>query len=173
MSPVIRLATPADISVVTRIYGHAVEHGTASFEYEPPNEAEMARRMQVVIDRGLPYFVAVADGSVTGFAYAGLYHTRLGYRFTLEDSIYIAPDMHRRGIGRALLTALIGAAEARGFRQMIAIIGDSEHEASIALHAALGFAYVGTFRSVGFKFGRWLDSVLMQRALGKGSAAQP
>lgn len=173
MSLAIRSATPADIPAITRIYAHAVAHGTASFEYEPPGEAEMARRMEALVGKNLPYFVAEADGTVAGYAYAGLYHGRPGYRFTLEDSVYIAPDMHRRGIGRALLTTLIETAEARGFRQMIAVIGDSEHAASITLHAALGFAYVGTLRNVGFKFGRWLDSVLMQRPLGKGSTTAP
>jgi phosphinothricin acetyltransferase len=173
MNVAIRPARQADIPAIARIYAHAVMHGTASFEYEPPNEAEMARRMQLVTEKGLPYFAAELDGSLAGYAYAGLYHARPGYRFTLEDSIYIAPDRHRRGIGRALLAALIEAAEARGYRQMIAIIGDSEHAASIALHAALGFAYIGTLPNVGFKFGRWLDSVLMQRPLGKGSMTNP
>jgi L-amino acid N-acyltransferase YncA len=173
MSPSIRPAINADISAITRIYADAVTHGTASFEYEPPGEAEMTRRMQALIDKDLPYFVAVAGGSVAGYAYAGLYHGRPGYRFTLEDSVYIAPDMQRQGIGRALLAALIEAAEARGFRQMISVIGDSEHVASIALHARAGFYYVGTFPNVGFKFGRWLDTVLMQRPLGAGSTAPP
>ncbi len=169
----IRPATLTDIPAITRIYGHAVAHGTASFEYEPPSEAEMARRMQALAERDFPYFVAEVDGVLAGYAYAGPYHARPGYRFTLEDSVYIAPDMQRRGAGRALLAAVIEAAEARGCRQLIAIVGDSEHAASIALHAALGFYYVGTLANVGFKFGRWLDSVLMQRALGKGSLDPP
>lgn len=169
----IRPVTNAHIPAITRIYAHAVEHGTASFELTPPNENEMARRMQVLTDKGFPYLAAELDGVLAGYAYAGPYHGRPGYRFTLEDSVYLAPDMHRRGIGRALLTTLLEAAEAHGFRQMIAVIGDSEHAASIALHAALGFQYVGTIRNVGFKFGRWLDSVLMQRPLGKGSTAEP
>ena len=173
MSLAIRPATPADIPTIRRIYADAVERGTASFEYEPPSEAEMTRRMQALLDKGLPYFVAELGGVLDGYAYAGLYHGRPGYRFTLEDSVYIAPDMHRRGIGRALLAALIETAEGRGFRQMVAIIGDSEHTASIALHAALGFQHVGTLKNVGFKFGRWLDSVLMQRALGKGATTNP
>jgi L-amino acid N-acyltransferase YncA len=169
----IRPATPADIPAIARIYAHAVTTGTASFELTPPDEAEMARRMQVVIDKGLPYFAAELDGAFAGYAYAGAYHARPGYRFTLEDSIYVAPTMQRRGIGRALLAALIEAGTVGGYRQMIAVIGDSEHAASIALHAALGFQYVGTLAKVGFKFGRWLDSVLMQRPLGPGSATLP
>jgi L-amino acid N-acyltransferase YncA len=169
----IRPATPADIPAIARIYAHAVTTGTASFELTPPDEAEMARRMQAVIDKGLPYFAAELDGAFAGYAYAGAYHARPGYRFTLEDSIYIAPTMQRRGIGRALLAALIEAGTVGGYRQMIAVIGDSEHAASIALHAALGFQYVGTLAKVGFKFGRWLDSVLMQRPLGPGSATLP
>jgi len=173
MSLSIRPATNADIPAITRIYTDAVEHGTASFELTPPNETEMARRMQELTDNGFPYLAADVDGTLAGYAYAGPYRARPAYRFTVENSVYIAPHSHRRGIGRALLKALIEAATARGYCQMIAIIGDSEHAASIALHAALGFAYVGTFRNVGFKHGRWLDSVLMQRTLGKGSTADP
>jgi L-amino acid N-acyltransferase YncA len=173
MSAVIRPAQPADIPAITRIYGHAVAHGTASFEYEPPSEAEMARRMEALLGKSFPYFAAEVDGALAGYAYAGPYHARTGYRFTLETSIYIAPDMQRRGLGRALLAALIEAGEARGARQMIAVIGDSEHAASIALHAAHGFRYVGTLANVGFKFGRWLDSVLMQRPLLTGSTTAP
>ena len=173
MSLAIRPATPADIAAITRIYTHAVERGTASFELTPPDEAEMQRRMQDLLAGGFPYIVAEADGAPAGYAYAALYRTRPAYRFTLEDSIYIAPDRQGRGVGRALLTALIEASTVRGFRQMIAVIGDSEQAASIALHAALGFAYVGTLPNTGFKFGRWLDTVLMQRALGFGSMVAP
>jgi phosphinothricin acetyltransferase len=173
MSLVIRPAGLADIPAITRIYAHAVNHGTASFELDPPDEAEMTARMQAILDGKFPYLVAEADTAVAGYAYASLYRTRPGYRFTVEDSVYVAPDRQGRGIGRALLSALIKASEARGFRQMIAVIGDSEHAASIALHAAFGFYYVGTFPNVGFKFGRWLDSVLMQRALGPGATTLP
>ncbi len=173
MSPSIRPAALTDIPAITRIYAHAVAQGTASFEYQPPDEAEMTRRMQALLAKDLPYFVAELDGAVAGYAYAGPYHGRPGYRFTLEDSVYIAPESQRRGIGRVLLAALIEAAEAQGFRQMIGVIGDSGNTASIALHAALGFQYVGTFKNVGFKFGRWLDSVLMQRPLGPGASAVP
>jgi L-amino acid N-acyltransferase YncA len=169
----IRPATSADIPAIARIYAHAVEHGTASFELTPPDAAEMAQRMQALLAGDFPYLVAEENGSVLGYAYAALYRARPAYRFTLEDSVYIAPDRQGRGIGRALLAALIEASTARGFRQMIAVIGDSEQAASIALHAALGFAYVGTLPNVGFKFGRWLDTVLMQRALGPGSATSP
>ncbi len=173
MSPVIRPAALTDIPAITRIYAHAVETGTASFELTPPDEAEMTRRMSKLLDGGFPYLVAEADGTVVGYAYAGLYRERPAYRFTLEDSIYIAPAAQGRGIGSALLPALIEESTARGFRQMIAVIGDSEQAASIALHTRTGFYYVGTFPHVGFKFGRWLDTVLMQRALGPGATTTP
>ena len=133
----------------------------------------MTRRMNELIPNGFPYLAAEIDGRVAGYAYAGLYRTRPAYRFTLEDSIYVAHDRHGHGVGRALLAALLAESTTRGFRQMIAVIGDSEQAASIALHAALGFAYVGTLPSTGFKFGRWLDTVLMQRALGPGSRLPP
>jgi phosphinothricin acetyltransferase len=170
---IIRPATTADIPAIAAIYAHAVTHGTASFELTPPDETEMTRRMNELIPNGFPYLAAEIDGRVAGYAYAGLYRTRPAYRFTLEDSIYVAHDRHGHGVGRALLAALLAESTARGFRQMIAVIGDSEQAASIALHAALGFAYVGTLPSTGFKFGRWLDTVLMQRALGPGSRLPP
>jgi len=173
MSAVIRPATPADIPAITRIYGHSVLTGTASFELEPPGEAEMGERMRYLLDGQFPYLVAEVDGAVAGYAYASLYRTRPGYRFTVEDSVYVAPDRQGRGIGRALLSALLKAAEARGFRQMIAVIGDSENTASVALHAAFGFSYTGTLANSGFKFGRWIDSVLMQRPLGPGATTLP
>jgi L-amino acid N-acyltransferase YncA len=173
MSLSIRPATNADIPAITRIYAHAVEHGTASFELAPPNETEMARRMAELLDNGYPYLATEADGELAGYAYAGPYRARPAYRLTVENSVYVAPHSHRRGIGRALLKALIKDSDARGFRQMIAVIGDSEQTASIALHAAAGFYVVGTLPHVGFKFGRWLDSVLMQRPLGAGSTAPP
>jgi L-amino acid N-acyltransferase YncA len=173
MSLTIRPATNADFPVITRIYAHAVEQGTASFELEPPSEAEMERRIKALIDSGFPYLVADLDGALSGYAYAGPYRARPGYRFTVEDSVYIAAEAQGRGVGHALLQALIEAAEARGYRQMIAVIGDSEQTASVRLHATLGFAFIGTFSNVGFKFGRWLDTVLMQRPLGPGSTATP
>jgi len=173
MTVAIRPAALADIPAITRIYAHAVEHGTASFELAPPDEAEMTRRMQALLDGKFPYLAAELDGRVAGYAYAGLYRTRPAYRLTLEDSVYVAPEAQRRSVGRALLAALIETAATRGFRQMIAVIWDSEQTASIALHAALGFAYIGTLPSMGFKFGRWLDTVLMQRALVPGSTTAP
>jgi len=169
----IRAATAADISAITRIYAHAVRHGTASFELEPPDEAEMTRRQRALLEGGYPYLVAEADGAVMGYAYAGPYRTRPAYRYTVENSIYIAPEAQRRGIGRILLDRLIAESEARGYRLMIAIIGDSAQAPSIELHRAAGFKMVGAFEAVGYKFDRWLDSVLMQRPLGKGSTAPP
>jgi L-amino acid N-acyltransferase YncA len=172
-SLLIRPAAVVDIPAITRIYAHAVEHGTASFELVSPDEVEIARRFRALADGGFPYFVAASDGAIVGYAYAGPYRTRPAYDWTVEDSIYLAPDAQGRGIGRALLDRLIVESEARGFRQMLAVIGDSQQAASIALHRAAGFALVGTFTSVGFKFGRWLDSVLMQRALGQGDKTAP
>ena len=173
MSTSIRPATPADIPAITRIYAHAVRYGTASFELEPPDEAEMMRRMRALFDGGYPYLVAEAEGAVAGYAYAGPYRTRPAYRFSVENSVYVAPEAHRRGIGRLLLDALISECEARGYRLMIAVIGDSAQTASIELHRAAGFKLVGAFEGVGYKFDRWLDTVLMQRPLGKGSSAPP
>jgi len=168
----VRPATAQDVAAITRIYRHAVLHGTASFEIEPPEQVEMGARQQLLLDGGYPYLVAETD-RVVGYGYAGPYRLRPAYRWSVEDSIYIAPDAHRRGIGRASLTQLIDASERRGFRQMIAVIGDTQNVASIELHRALGFRHVGTFAAVGFKHGRWLDSVLMQRSLGVGDAAVP
>jgi phosphinothricin acetyltransferase len=174
MSILIRPATAADVAAITAIYGHAVTCGTASFEVDPPREAEMGERFRALASGGFPYLVACAEGGRTvGYAYAGLYRTRVGYRHTLEDSVYIDPAFHRRGIGRALLDRLVSESEARGFRQMVAVIGDSAQAASIALHRAAGFRMVGTFEAVGFKFGRWLDTVMMQRALGEGAQTIP
>jgi L-amino acid N-acyltransferase YncA len=169
----IRPAGPDDLASITRIYADAVRHGTASFELDPPDQNEMARRFAELGRGGFPYLVAEGAGSVAGYAYAGPYRARPAYRFTVEDSVYVAEDSQRRGIGRALLDRLIQEAERGGFRQMIAVIGDSHQPASIALHAAAGFRIVGTLASVGFKFDRWLDSVLMQRALGKGASPGP
>ena len=169
----IRPADARDVPAITRIYAHAVQHGTASFELEPPDEAEVTRRYNNLRDGRFPFLIAEIDGTVAGYAYAGPYRARPAYRFTVEDSIYIDPTMQRRGIGRALLTRLLAEAEAAGFRQMIAVIGDSDQMPSIELHSALGFRMVGTFEAVGYKFGRWLDSVLMQKALGKGATTIP
>jgi L-amino acid N-acyltransferase YncA len=169
----VRPATAADIPAITAIYADAVARGTASFELSPPDEAEMARRMSELLGKGFPYFAADLEGQLAGHAYAGPYRARPAYRFTVEDSVYVAPQMHGRGAGHALLTALVTESEARGFRQMIAVIGGSGQTASIALHAAAGFYVVGTLPNVGFKFDRWLDAVLMQRPLGKGATAPP
>jgi phosphinothricin acetyltransferase len=169
----IRPATPSDIPAITRIYGHAVRHGTASFELDAPDEAEMARRQRALLDGGYPYLVVEIDGAVAGYAYAGPYRARPAYRFSVENSIYVAPDAHRRGIGRLLLERLIAECETRGYRLMIAVIGDSAQVPSIALHRAAGFKLVGALEGVGYKFDRWLDTVLMQRPLGKGMSAPP
>jgi len=172
-SVTIRPATPADIPAITRIYEHAVRHGTASFELEAPDEAEMLRRMRALVDDGFPYIAAEVDGLLAGYAYAGPYRPRRAYRFSVEDSIYIDPGAQRRGVGRALLEHLIDACERRGFRQMVAVIGDSAQTPSIELHRAAGFRMVGAVENVGYKFDRWLDSVVMQRALGPGATTQP
>ncbi len=170
----IRAATPADVAAITAIYRPEVLGGTATFELEPPGEAEMAGRLADLAGRGFPWLVAAeAGGEVIGYAYAGPYRARPAYRFAVEDSIYLAAAARGRGIGKALLAALIAAAEARGFRQMIAVVGDSRNEASIGLHLALGFERVGTLRDVGWKHGRWLDTVLLQRALGTGGKLAP
>jgi phosphinothricin acetyltransferase len=169
----IRPALASDIPAITRIYAHAVLHGTATFELEPPTEAEMLRRFDKLRAGGFPYVVAEIGGAVGGYAYAGAFRERPAYRFTVEDSIYIAPERHKRGIGRALLNRLIANSEAAGFRQMIAVIGDSAQAGSIALHRSCGFRNAGVFEAVGFKFGRWLDTVQMQRALGEGSGTAP
>jgi L-amino acid N-acyltransferase YncA len=174
MSILIRPATAADVPAITAIYGHAVTCGTATFEIDPPDEEQMGERFRALIAGGFPYLAACTeDGRTVGYAYAGPYRTRIAYRHTLEDSIYIDPAFHRRGVGRALLDRLVAESEARGFRQMVAIIGDTAQVASIALHRAAGFRMVGTFEAVGFKFGRWLDTVMMQRALGEGAETVP
>src|SRR5439155_18377176 len=169
----IRPATPADVPAITRIYAHAVAQGTASFELEPPDEAEMSRRLRALLDGGFPYLAAALDGALAGYAYAGPYRARPAYRFSVEDSIYVDAQIQRRGIGRRLLAGLIEQSEQRGFRQMIAVIGDSTQLSSIELHRAAGFRFVGNIENVGYKFERWLDSVIMQRALGPGANTPP
>jgi L-amino acid N-acyltransferase YncA len=169
----VRLCEAADIAAITAIYRYAVLTGRASFELEPPDEPEMSRRRDALLSGGHPYLVAEYRREVVGFAYAGSYRARPAYSNTVENSVYVREDWHGRGIGRLLLTALIDEASARGFRQMIAVIGDSGNAASIRLHEKLGFAHVGVLRSVGWKHERWLDTVLMQRALGPGNEAPP
>jgi L-amino acid N-acyltransferase YncA len=169
----LRPATTADIPAITAIYAHAVRRGTASFELEPPTEAEMTRRMQAVLDDKFPYLAADIDGKLAGYAYASLYRTRPAYRFTVENSVYVAADMHRRGIGKALLERLIEECTARGYRQMIAVIGDSDQAASIGVHKACGFEPAGNLKGIGWKFGKWLDTPLMQRSLGDGAKTTP
>lgn len=164
----IRDCLDGDIPQITAIYRHAVLTGTASFEIEPPDETEMRTRWATMVAGGYPYLVAESAGEIVGYAYSGIYRARPAYRSTTENSVYVRDDQHGRGIGRALLAATIERAEAAGFRQMIAIIGDSANAASIGLHSALGFVHAGVLRSVGWKHERWLDTVLMQRSLGRG-----
>ena len=172
-SPDIRPALEADLPAITEIYEHAVLHGTATFELVPPDLAEMTRRYRALMEGGFPYFVATIDDGVVGYAYAGAYRPRPAYRFTVENSIYLHPASHRRGIGLQLLQRLILECEARGYRQMIAVIGDSANAGSIGVHTRTGFTLIGTHPNVGLKFGRWLDTVMMQRSLGDGESTVP
>jgi phosphinothricin acetyltransferase len=167
------IAAASDIPAIAEIYCHHVLHGLASFEEQPPDDEEMARRHGETLSRGLPYLVARTGDTVVGYAYAAPYRMRSAYRFSLEDSVYIAPGHIGRGTGRLLLARLLAACTALGYRQMVAVIGDSAHLASIRLHEQLGFSHAGTLRAVGFKLGRWVDSVLMQRPLGDGDATSP
>jgi phosphinothricin acetyltransferase len=170
----IRPAAAGDLPVIQRIYAHHVLTGLASFEETPPDLVEMTRRWQSIAETGLPYVVAVdSGGEIAGYAYAGPYRPRSAYRFTVEDSIYLDPKFQGRGLGRILLARLITDATACGKRQMIAVIGDSANAASIGVHRALGFEMTGTFRAIGLKFGRWVDTVLMQRSLGEGASCTP
>lgn len=169
----VRPATPDDLPAIQAIYAHHVRHGLATFEEEPPSADEIRRRFLEVAAKGLPWLAADFGGVIAGYGYCAPYRARSAYRYALEDSVYVREDYHGRGVGAALLEALIERCTALGYRQMIAVIGDSAHAASINLHASLGFLRVGTLRSVGFKFGRWVDSVLMQRALGPGDASRP
>jgi L-amino acid N-acyltransferase YncA len=173
MTVTVRPATRADIPAITRIYGHSVEHGTASFELAAPDLTEMTRRFNELTINGFPYLVAAVDGVVVGYAYAGPYRPRPAYRFTVENSVYVAHDSHRRGVGKLLLQALIEACTEKGFRLMVAVIGDSNQAASIGLHEAVGFKHAGVFENIGYKFDRWLDTVFMQRALGPGASKPP
>lgn len=172
-TPSIRAAHAADLPTLAELYAHHVLNGLASFELEPPDGAEMARRHAHVVALGLPYLVAEIDGRIAGYAYAAPYRGRPAYRFTVEDSIYIHRDFLAHGLGSALMAPMIAACEAAGCRQMVAIIGDSGNAASIRLHEKFGFVRTGLLPAVGWKFGRWVDSVLMQRALGIGDTAPP
>jgi phosphinothricin acetyltransferase len=169
----IRPASADDIPAITAIYRPAVTEGLASFEYEPPGEAEMRRRFDAIVGGGYPYLVAELEGRVIGYAYASAFRTRPGYRFAVENSVYVASDVQRSGAGKALLAELISRCTAAGFRQMVAVIGDSGNAASIGLHRRLGFTFCGVIHSLGWKHGRWLDSVYMQRSLGDGDATPP
>lgn len=169
----IRPSQPADLPAIQAIYAHAVQHGTGTFEIDPPDLSEMARRREAIVDAGWPWLVADQDGRVLGFAYAGPFRPRRAYRFCLEDSIYLAEDARGAGVGRLLLAELIARCEALGARQMLAVIGDSANAASIGLHAALGFEPSGLLKAAGWKLERWLDVVLMQRALGLGANTPP
>ena len=171
--PLLRSATVADIAAIAAIYRPAVLTGTASFELEPPDEPEMLRRFTAITEAGYPYFVGEIDGRVVGYAYAGAYRTRPAYRFTVENSVYIAQEAQGKGIGAMLLKALIEASTAKGYRLMVAVIGDSRNQASITLHRNAGFTFCGTIHSVGYKFGRWLDSVIMELPLGEGDKSNP
>jgi phosphinothricin acetyltransferase len=170
---VIRSVRLEDVVAIHAIYSYNVLHGTASWELTPPDEAEMRRRIQNVLDQDYPYFVAELDGSVVGYTYASTYRPRLGYRYTVENSVYVKPGLQGQGLGRLLLRTLIEACETQGFRQMIAVIGDSKNITSIRLHESLGFTHAGLLPNIGFKFGRWLDSVIMQRQLGEGATTLP
>jgi len=169
----IRDSRDADLPAITAIYGHWVRHGRASFELDPPDAAEMATRRAALLAQRYPYLVAEDAGRVLGYAYAGPFRTRPAYRFTLENSVYVAPDAGRGGVGRALLGALLPRCEAWGARLVVAVIGDSANTASIALHAALGFQHAGLLPGTGWKHGQWVDTVLMTRALGAGTGAPP
>lgn len=169
----IRPSRDEDMATITAIYGHHVLHGTGTFETEPPSEADMTNRRADVLAKGLPYLVAEDSGQVLGFAYCNWFKPRPAYRYSAEDSIYVAPGVHRQGLGRALLDALCQQAEALGVRKMLAVIGDSANAGSIGVHSALGFTHTGTVRSCGWKFGRWLDVVLMEKSLGEGDSTPP
>lgn len=169
----VRPASDADLASIQSIYAHHVLHGLASFEEEAPSLREMKSRFDEVSARGLPYLVAEDAGAVLGYGYCTPYRTRSAYRYSLEDSVYVREGQHRKGIGKAILVQLITRCESLGYRQLIAVIGDSAQAASIGLHAGLGFLRAGTLRSVGFKFGRWVDTIIMQRPLGRGDGTRP
>lgn len=173
VSITVRPSGDADLPAITAIYGWNVLNGLGTFEEIPPDLGEMARRRAGFLDKAMPYLVAEQDGVVLGYAYAGPFRLRAAYRYTVEDSVYVGPDAVGKGVGKALLAALIAACEAQGLRQMCAVIGDSGNAASIGLHAALGFEKKGVFPAMGYKFGRWVDLVWMQRPLNGGETRDP
>lgn len=173
MAPFIRPSRVEDIAAITAIYGDSVLFNASSYEYDPPGEAEMVRRRSAVLADGFPYLIAELDEKVVGYAYASPFRPRIGYRFTVENSVYVDPACVGRGIGKHLLMAVIEECEKLGYRQMIAVIGDRANIASIRLHESCGFKLIGIFPSLGFKFGRWVDSVQMQRPLGEGDSNLP
>lgn len=169
----IRPSRDGDLPQVTAIYAHHVLHGTGTFETDPPSQADMAARRTDVLAKGLPYLVAEEGGRVLGFAYCQWFKPRPAYRFSAEDSIYLHPDAAGQGLGKALLAELASQAEAAGIRKLIAVIGDSANAGSVGVHRALGFTPVGSFKSCGWKFGKWLDIVLMEKSLGEGDTTPP
>ncbi len=171
--PLVRPSTAADLPAITAIYAHHVLHGTGTFETTPPTGPEMAARREDVLGKGLPWLVIEDAGQVLGYAYCQWFKPRPAYRYSAEDSIYLHPDAAGRGLGRQLLTELVARAEAAGIRKLIAVIGDSANAGSIGVHRALGFTPVGTIAGCGWKFGRWLDIVLMERVVGDGAATAP
>ena len=173
MDLIIRDVVPTDIPAISAIYAAEVRDHVNTYEYDVPDQAEMQRRMQGIVETGYPYLVAEAGGQLLGYAYASSYRARAGYRFTVENSVYVAAGRQGHGVGAALLERLIGECEARGYRQMIAVIGEPTNTASIRLHEKLGFQPVGVFRGIAWKHGRWLDTVQMQRALGNGDREAP
>ncbi|RJP71592.1 MAG: N-acetyltransferase [Comamonadaceae bacterium] len=171
--PLIRPSRDDDLDAITRIYGHHVLHGTGTFETTPPSLADMTARRADVLAKGLPWLVAEEGGQVLGFAYGNWFKPRPAYRFSVEDSIYMDPAAHRKGLGRALLAELLAVLERTGTRKVMAVIGDSANAGSIGVHKALGFEPVGVVQSCGWKFDRWLDIVLMQKTLGAGDSTPP
>ncbi len=168
----LRAAVEEDLPAITALYAREVRENVATYEYDEPDETEMRRRWRAIVDQGYPYLVAEIDGAFAGYAYASSYRTRIGYRWTVEDTVYVAHDLHGRGVGRALLQRLIDDCTALGFRQMVAVIGDGSNVASVVLHERLGFSVAGVFRGIGRKHGRWLDTVQMVRPLGNGDQDQ-
>ena len=171
--PLLRPSRDEDIAAITAIYAHHVLHGTGTFETEPPSTGDMATRRADVLSKGLPYLVAEQDGEILGFAYGNWFKPRPAYRYSVEDSVYLAPGLERKGLGRALLGELLAHCEAAGIRKVMAIIGDSANAGSVGVHRALGFAQVGIVEACGWKFGAWRDIVIMQKTLGSGSSEPP